>query len=71
MSRGSAMKSVFERLRTDASLQDADYAPPFSDFNVDRQPRRGDERDGAAGDRADQIPLLGEARSIAGCTRGA
>ena len=28
------MKSVFERLRTDTSLQDADYAPPFSDFNV-------------------------------------
>jgi acetylornithine deacetylase len=28
------MKSVFERLRTDKSLQDADYAPPFSDFNV-------------------------------------
>ena len=28
------MKSVFERLRSDASLQDADYAPPFSDFNV-------------------------------------
>jgi acetylornithine deacetylase len=28
------MKSVMERLRTDKSLQDADYAPPFSDFNV-------------------------------------
>ena len=28
------MKSVFERLRTDASLQDAEYAPPFSDFNL-------------------------------------
>ncbi len=28
------MKSVFERLRTDRSLQDADYDPPFSDFNV-------------------------------------
>jgi acetylornithine deacetylase/succinyl-diaminopimelate desuccinylase-like protein len=28
------MKSVFERLRTDTSLQDTDYAPPFSDFNV-------------------------------------
>ena len=28
------MKSVFERLRTDTSLQDADYTPPFSDFNV-------------------------------------
>ena len=28
------MKSVFERLRSDASLQDADYDPPFSDFNV-------------------------------------
>jgi acetylornithine deacetylase len=28
------MKSVLERLRTDAGLQDADYAPPFSDFNV-------------------------------------
>jgi acetylornithine deacetylase/succinyl-diaminopimelate desuccinylase-like protein len=28
------MKSVFERLRSDTSLQDADYAPPFSDFNV-------------------------------------
>jgi acetylornithine deacetylase/succinyl-diaminopimelate desuccinylase-like protein len=28
------MKSVFERLRDDTTLQDADYAPPFSDFNV-------------------------------------
>ena len=28
------MKGVFERLRTDASLQDPDYDPPFSDFNV-------------------------------------
>jgi acetylornithine deacetylase len=28
------MKSVFERLRADESLQDADYTPPFSDFNV-------------------------------------
>jgi acetylornithine deacetylase len=28
------MKAVFERLRDDASLQDADYDPPFSDFNV-------------------------------------
>lgn len=28
------MKTVFERLRTDASLQDAQYDPPFSDFNV-------------------------------------
>ncbi len=29
-----AMKQVFERLRSDASLQDRDYNPPFSDFNV-------------------------------------
>ena len=28
------MKSVFERLRADSSLQDADYTPPFSDFNL-------------------------------------
>ena len=28
------MKAVFERLRDDTTLQDADYAPPFSDFNV-------------------------------------
>ena len=28
------MKGVFERLRSDASLQDPDYDPPFSDFNV-------------------------------------
>jgi len=28
------MKSVFERLRSDKSLQDTDYTPPFSDFNV-------------------------------------
>jgi acetylornithine deacetylase len=28
------MKALFERLRTDKSLQDADYDPPFSDFNV-------------------------------------
>jgi acetylornithine deacetylase len=29
----SEMKSVFERLRSDTTLQDADYDPPFSDFN--------------------------------------
>jgi acetylornithine deacetylase len=29
-----AMKAVFERLRTDTSLQDADYDPAFSDFNL-------------------------------------
>jgi acetylornithine deacetylase/succinyl-diaminopimelate desuccinylase-like protein len=29
-----AMKEVFERLRRDASLQDPDYDPPFSDFNI-------------------------------------
>jgi acetylornithine deacetylase/succinyl-diaminopimelate desuccinylase-like protein len=28
------MKAVFERLRSDPSLQDAAYDPPFSDFNV-------------------------------------
>jgi acetylornithine deacetylase len=28
------MKAVFERLREDTTLQDADYTPPFSDFNV-------------------------------------
>jgi acetylornithine deacetylase len=28
------MKGVFERLRSDASLQDANYDPPFSDFNM-------------------------------------
>jgi acetylornithine deacetylase/succinyl-diaminopimelate desuccinylase-like protein len=28
------MKAIYERLRTDASLQDADYEPVFSDFNV-------------------------------------
>ncbi|HTW70398.1 MAG TPA: M20/M25/M40 family metallo-hydrolase [Acetobacteraceae bacterium] len=28
------MKAIFERLRSDASLQDADYEPPFSDFNL-------------------------------------
>ena len=28
------MKSIFERLRSDTSLQDPDYDPPFSDFNV-------------------------------------
>jgi acetylornithine deacetylase/succinyl-diaminopimelate desuccinylase-like protein len=28
------MKAVSERLRSDVSLQDADYTPPFSDFNV-------------------------------------
>jgi acetylornithine deacetylase/succinyl-diaminopimelate desuccinylase-like protein len=28
------MKAVFERLRSDASLQDPEYDPPFSDFNV-------------------------------------
>ena len=27
------MKAVFERLRSDPSLHDHDYAPPFSDFN--------------------------------------
>ncbi|MBN8875287.1 MAG: M20/M25/M40 family metallo-hydrolase [Rhodospirillales bacterium] len=29
-----AMRDIHERLRTDASLQDADYDPPFSDFNL-------------------------------------
>jgi acetylornithine deacetylase len=28
------MKSIFQRLRTDTTLQDADYTPPFSDFNL-------------------------------------
>jgi acetylornithine deacetylase/succinyl-diaminopimelate desuccinylase-like protein len=28
------MKTLFERLRSDASLQDAEYYPPFSDFNL-------------------------------------
>src|ERR1700722_6633737 len=28
------MKSIYERLRTDPTLQDADYDPVFSDFNV-------------------------------------
>ena len=28
------MKTVFERLRTDPALQDPDYDPPFSDFNL-------------------------------------
>ena len=28
------MKAVFERLRSDTALQDAEYDPPFSDFNV-------------------------------------
>src|SRR5262249_38299304 len=27
------MKGVFERLRIDTALQDAEYDPPFSDFN--------------------------------------
>jgi acetylornithine deacetylase/succinyl-diaminopimelate desuccinylase-like protein len=28
------MREVYQRLRNDTTLQDADYAPPFSDFNV-------------------------------------
>ncbi len=28
------MKAIFARLRTDPSLQDANYDPPFSDFNL-------------------------------------
>jgi acetylornithine deacetylase len=28
------MRQVFDRLRSDPSLQDADYEPPFSDFNL-------------------------------------
>jgi acetylornithine deacetylase len=28
------MKAVFERLRSDTNLQDSDYDPPFSDFNL-------------------------------------
>jgi acetylornithine deacetylase/succinyl-diaminopimelate desuccinylase-like protein len=28
------MKTVFQRLRNDPALQDADYDPPFSDFNL-------------------------------------
>ncbi|WP_137178802.1 M20/M25/M40 family metallo-hydrolase [Roseomonas sp. AR75] len=30
----AAMRGVFDRLRSDASLQDAEYDPPFSDFNL-------------------------------------
>ena len=37
----------------------------------DRQPRRRDERDRAEGHRADQVPLLGQGRSIAGAGGGA
>ncbi len=29
-----AMRQVHDRLRSDPALQDADYAPPFSDFNL-------------------------------------
>ena len=29
-----AMKAVFQRLRSDPSLQDPEYDPPFSDFNL-------------------------------------
>lgn len=29
-----AMREVFERLRSDPALQDRDYDPPFSDFNL-------------------------------------
>lgn len=29
-----AMREVFDRLRRDPALQDADYDPPFSDFNL-------------------------------------
>ncbi|MBN8908635.1 MAG: M20/M25/M40 family metallo-hydrolase, partial [Rhodospirillales bacterium] len=29
-----AMRDIHERLRTDTSLQDSDYDPPFSDFNL-------------------------------------
>jgi acetylornithine deacetylase/succinyl-diaminopimelate desuccinylase-like protein len=28
------MKSIYKRLRTDTMLQDSDYDPPFSDFNL-------------------------------------
>jgi acetylornithine deacetylase/succinyl-diaminopimelate desuccinylase-like protein len=28
------MKTIYERLRTDPTLQDPDYDPPFSDFNL-------------------------------------
>jgi acetylornithine deacetylase len=28
------MRALYERLRTDAALQDPDYDPPFSDFNL-------------------------------------
>jgi acetylornithine deacetylase/succinyl-diaminopimelate desuccinylase-like protein len=28
------MRAIYQRLRSDPSLQDADYDPPFSDFNV-------------------------------------
>ncbi|PWS35405.1 acetylornithine deacetylase [Falsiroseomonas bella] len=30
----AAMRGMFDRLRSDVSLQDADYEPPFSDFNL-------------------------------------
>ena len=66
------MKSVFERLRTDTSLQDADYAPAVQRLQRgDRQPWRRGERDGSEGHRADQVPLLGQGRSNAGAGGGA
>ena len=65
------MKSVFERLRDDTTLQDADYDPPFSDFNVVI------DNHGAAvnvtvpeGHGTDQVPLFGEGRSDAGIAGG-
>ena len=32
--RSDGFRTIFQRLRSDTSLQDADYDPPFSDFNV-------------------------------------
>ena len=65
------MKSVFERLRSDASLQDADYDPPFSDFNVviDNHGAAMNVTVPKATARI-KYPLLGQGRSRAGAAGG-
>ena len=66
------MKSVFERLRTDTNLQDARLRSAVQRLQRgDRQPRRRGERDRAEGHRADQVPLLGQGRSITRAAGGA
>ena len=61
------MRALHERLRNDADLQDPDYDPPFSDFNLVLDNHGcGGQRHGAEGNRHHQISLQREGRSATG-----